>query len=163
MSLWGNWKSNTDFGKTHRKIITLRGNKKIEEAIKINAHLIFRKVEPFSTVSGKFCIVKNKMTGVKFKIHDFRDSKGYSDDYEIVQDWTYQYRDYNFPEEAAYLIPDDIEEGEIVFVDDLIENLLSYTHNQGGSGRLEGSKAVWKNNDLQILYNPDRDCLRAIG
>jgi hypothetical protein len=146
-----------------RKITTLRGKKNIEKATNKGLHLLIKKVEPFSTVKGKFCIVRNKKTGRETKIYDLRDSRGYSDDFEKVKDWTYQYHIYNFPEEAAYVVPSDIKEDEIVFIDDLIENFLSYTHNQGGSKRLKGCRAIWKNNDLQILYNPDIDCIRAVG
>ena len=163
MSFWSFWKRTTNKENALRKIITLRGKKNIEKAIEKEAHLIFRKVEPFSTISGKFCIVRNKTTGIKFRIYDFRDNRRWSDKYEIITDWTYIYDDYNFPEEAAYVIPKDIKVGEIVFVDDLIENFHGYMHNQGDSRRLKGCKAIWNNNDLQILYNPKVDCIQVVG
>jgi hypothetical protein len=114
-------------------------------------------------VIGKYSIVKNKKTGKEFKITDFRDDKGYSDQFEVIKDWTYQYHDYNFPKEAAYVIPNDIKDGEIVIVDDLIENLIGYQHNQGNDTRLKSCKAIWKSGDLQIQYNPEIDCVRAVG
>jgi hypothetical protein len=97
------------------------------------------------------------------KIYDFRDYRASSDEYEIVQNWTYQYRHYNFPPDAAYLIPGDIKEGEIVFVADLIENFPGYQFNQGGSKRLKSCRAIWSKNDLTILYNPNVDCIRVVG
>ena len=163
MAFWNFWKSITKRQENLRKIKTIRGQKSIDNAIANGTKLIFRKVEPFSAIKGKYCIVRNKKSGKESKIFDFRDDRGYSDDYEIVQDWTYQYHNYDFPQDAAYIIPNDIKEGEIVMVDDLIENFLGYHYNQGGSERLKSCKAIWKNNDLQIQYNPDVDCIRAVG
>ena len=163
MTFWNFWKSINKREKSLRKIKTIRGQKGIDNAIANGTKLIIRNVEPFSAVKGKFCIVRNKKSGKESKIFDFRDDRGYSDDFEIVMDWTYQYHSYDFPQEAAYIIPNDIKEGEIVMVDDLIENFLGYHHNQGGSERLKSCKAIWKNNDLQIQYNPDVGCIRAVG
>jgi hypothetical protein len=146
-----------------RKIVTLRGRRKIDKASEEGAHLLFREVEPFTTVKGKFCVVRNKKTGLKTKIHDFRDNRADSSNYEIVTDWTYVYQEYHFPNEAAYVIPKDIKVGEIVFIEDLIENLTGYMHNQGGTKRLKGCKAIWNNNDLQLLHDPNVDCIRAVG
>ena len=163
MAFWNFWKSINKRRENLRKIKTIRGQKSIDNAIANGTKLIIRKVEPFSAVKGKYCIVRNKKSGKESKIFDFRDDRGYSDDYEIVKDWTYQYHNYDFPQEAAYIIPDDIREGEIVMVDDLIENFLSYHYNQGGSERLKSCKAIWNNNDLKIQYNPDADCIRVVG
>jgi len=146
-----------------RTIETVRGTSKIENAKTNGAHLIFRDVEPFKEITGKYSIVKNKNTGIKVKIYDFRDHRHYSDEYEVVTDWTYKYKDYNFPDKAAYIIPKDIREEEIVFVKDLIENHLGYHYNQGGTKRLTGCKAIWKNNNLEILYDPEKDCISVVG
>ena len=126
MAFWNFWKSITKREESLRKIKTIRGQKGIDKAIANGTKLIIRKVEPFSAVKGKYCIVRNKKSGKESKIFDFRDHRGYSDDYEIVKDWTYQYHNYDFPQDAAYIIPIDIKEGEIVMVDDLIENFLSF-------------------------------------
>jgi hypothetical protein len=163
MAFWNFWKTKKSEIDNLRKIKTIRGQKNIDKAIANGINLIIKNVEPFSTVEGKFCIVKNKKSGKTFKIYDFRDERGYSDDFEIVQDWTYNYKKHQFPHGAAYVIPEDIKDGEIVFVEDLIENFLSYHYNQGGSDRLKSCKAQWRNNDLIILYNPDVDCLKVIG
>lgn len=163
MEFWNFWKRKTAGDEKLRRIKTLRGQKSIDIAIKKGNYLIHRQVEPFSVVTGKYSIVKNKNTGKEFKITDFRDDKGYSDQFETIQDWTYQYHDYNFPKEAAYVIPNDIKDGEIVIVDDLIENFIGYQHNQGNDSRLKSCKAIWKSGDLQIMYNPEIDCVKAVG
>ena len=146
-----------------RIIKTIRGKKALQTSKEQNIKIIIRNVEPFQTVSGKYCIVKNKITGRTRKLHDFRDSRGRNDNYEVITDWTYEYQNHEYPDFAAYVIPDDIQEGEVVFIKDLIENLIGYTHNQGGNRRLDSCKAQWVNNDLKILYNPDRDVIRVVG
>jgi hypothetical protein len=163
MLFWNFWKSRTMRAEKLRKIKTLRGQKSIDKAIANGTKLMFRNVEPFSVVKGKYCMVKNNKSGKEFKIRDFRDKRGYSDEFEIAKDWTYQYYHYKFPQEAAYIIPNDIEEGEKVIVVDLIENFLSYYYNQGGGKRLKSCKAIWENNDLQIQYDPDSDCIKVVG
>lgn len=162
MAFWKFWKKNNRDEKV-RKIKTLRGQKKIDNAIAKGTKLIIKNVEPFSTVKGKYCLVQNKKTGKKYRIHDFRDTRSFSKDYEVIQDWTYEYHNYDFPKVAAYVIPNDIKDGEIVRVMDVIENFLSYKSNQGRTERLKSCKAIWKNNDLEIQYNPDVDCIRAVG
>jgi hypothetical protein len=166
MAFWNFWKSKktgNDSTKGIRIIKTVRGIDNIERAKKKNKHLLYRKVEPFSVCKGKYCILRDKLTGDSFKVYDFRDSRTWSDKYSIVTDWTYTYRNYDFPDEAAYIIPSDIEEGEIVFVKDLIENYIGYSHNQGAKRRLKGYEARWINNDLEILFNPEINSIRAVG
>ena len=166
MAFWNFWKSKkieieeiSDF----RIIETIRGIDAIENAKKENKHLLYRKVEPFSVCTGKYCKLRNNLTRIPFKVYDFRDSRTWSDKYSIITDWTYSYYNYDFPNEAAYIIPNDIKEDEIVFVKDLIENYIGYSHNQGTESRLSGYEAKWKNNDLKILYNPEINCERVVG
>ena len=166
MAFWNFWKKKKIeiVEKSDIRIIeTLRGIDAIENAKKENKNLLYRKVEPFRVYTGKYCKLRNKLTGISFKIYDFRDSRGWSDKYSIITDWTYSYYNYDFLDEAAYIIPSDIKEGEIVFVKDLIENYIGYSHNQGTDNRLSGYQAIWKNNDLEILFNPEIDSIRAVG
>lgn len=163
MSIWNFFKRKRKEDNLYRKIKTIRGHTNIEKAISNGSKLIYREVELFSAVKGKYCILKNKKSGKESKIYDFRDNRIYSKEYEIVKNWTNQYHIYDFPDEAAYVIPNEIQEGEIVFIDDLIENFLGYQHNQGLNDRLNSCAAVWKNNDLQILYKPKNDLIRVVG
>ncbi len=166
MAFWNFWKKKkigVESTSNIRIIETVRGIDTIERAKKKKKNLLYRKVEPFSVCTGKYCKLKNKLTGISFKIYDFRDSRGWSDKYSIITDWTYSYYNYDFPDEAAYIIPSDIKEDEIVFVKDLIENYIGYSHNQGTESRLSGYQAIWKNNDLVILYNPEINSVRAVG
>ncbi len=163
MALGNLWKRKSNDKVEFRCIKTIRGQKNIDRAIKKGNYLIHRKVEPFSEVIGKYAIVKNKKTGKEYKITDFRDEKGYSDQYEVITDWTYLHHEHNKPKVAAYVIPNDIRDGEIVIVKDLIENFIGYQHNQGIAIRLNSCRAIWKNGDLEIQYDPDIDCISAVG
>ncbi len=158
-----NFKEKTSNNGMMRKIKTIRGKKALQKAKELNIKIIVRNVEPFQTVSGKYCIVKNKITKQTYKLHDFRDSRRRSCFYKVITDWTYEYKNHVYPDVAAYVIPDDIQEEEIVFIEDLIENLIGFTYNQGGNSRLASCKAQWVKNDLKILYNQDRDVLKIVG
>jgi hypothetical protein len=144
-------------------ITTVRGDEKIEKAKRNGEQLIFRNVEPYVELTGKYCLVKNKNSGEVKRLVDFREREYTSNEYEIVTDWTYQYYEYNFPDKAAYIIPRDIKEFEIVFVNDLIENFDEYIGGQGGNKRLKGCKAMWKHNNLEILYDFEKDCRIYVG
>ncbi len=157
------WNREKNVGNQLRKIKTIRGQKSIDKARLNGFNLLLKKVEPFTVTTGKYCLLKNKLFGTKHKIVDFRDSRYYSDKYEIIIDWTYLYHEYKFPPVAAYIIPNEIKEGETVEIEDLIENFNEYTYNQGGSSRLNSARAVWEDNDLKILFNPTRDVIHVVG
>jgi hypothetical protein len=154
---------NTNDKNKLRIIETVRGNEEIENAKLNGKHLIFRDVVPYRKLTGKYCLVKNKKTGDIKRLFDYRDSEYYSKEYEIITDWTYEYYENNFPDKAAYIIPSDIKEFEIVYVKDLIENFDEYIGGQGGSNRLTGWNAIWQHNNLEILYNRERDCKIYLG
>ena len=68
----------------------------------------------------------------------------------------------HFPEPfAAYLVPDDIQVGEEVFLEDVIENFIGSHHH--GSYRLRSVAAVWNGSDFEIDYDEQRDAARYIG
>ena len=85
------------------------------------------------------------------------------DQYEKVIDWTFYYP-HQFPSPyAAYLIPDDIEIGEWVYLEDLIEDFVGASWNQGDKYRLESSEAMWNGKDFEIPYVADWDNTYMIG
>ncbi len=67
---------------------------------------------------------------------------GWSDFYPHVTDEPF----------AAYLIPPDLEVGERVYVEDLIEDFVGARWNQGDVYRLSEAEAIWTGTDLQIDY-----------
>ena len=50
---------------------------------------------------------------------------------------------------AAYLIPDDLEQGEKVFIEDIIEDIFAGSHN-GSAYRLNNAEAVWDGEKFNI-------------
>jgi len=64
---------------------------------------------------------------------------------------------------AAYLIPKDIQIGERVFIEDLIEDYVGASWNQGDTFRLESCDAIWNGKDLEIQYNPQIDFSKFVG
>ena len=86
-----------------------------------------------------------------------------NNDHEYLIYWSYYYP-YSFKSPfAAYILPKDIEPGERVFLEDLIEDLVGTKWNQGDTYRLESYEAIWTGSDLEIQYNPNRTSSRMVG
>lgn len=139
-----------------RVIKTARDHNSINKAARAGYKPLVKKVEQSPKLHSKFCVMQNKNTGEIKVVGDFREQLGSSDynDFISVIGWT-DYYPYNFASPyAAYLIPKDIEEGERVFVEDLIEDYVGATWNQGDNYRLASCEAIWNGTDLLIQYNP---------
>lgn len=54
---------------------------------------------------------------------------------------------------AAYLIPKDLEIGEHVFLDDIIEDYIGSEWNQGDKYRLDFGDAIWTGEKFEIIEN----------
>jgi hypothetical protein len=68
-------------------------------------------------------------------------------------DWTYYYP-YHFESPfAAYLIPKDLRIDETVFLEDLIEDVIGGSWNQGDKRRLSSCKAVWDGKEFILQYD----------
>ena len=138
-----------------RVIKTARDKDSINMAAKSGFKPLIKKVEPSEEISSKYSVAQNKKTGEIVTIGDFRDSIDSENDFEIVIDWTYYYP-YSFKSPfAAYLIPEDIKIGERVFIEDLIQDYIGASWNQGDTYRLESCEAIWNGIDFEIQYNPD--------
>ena len=82
---------------------------------------------------------------------------------DTVIGWTYYYP-YQFESPfAAYLIPKDLQIGEAVFLEDLIEDVVGSSWNQGDTYRLPSCNAIWDGMDFIIQHNPDKAVLTIIG
>lgn len=138
-----------------RIIKTARDKASINSAAKNGFTSLIKKVKPSSKIQSKYAVVQNKKTGEIEVIGDYRsDFYSDSDDFETVIDWTYYYP-HNFKSPfAAYLIPNDIKIGERVLLEDLIEDYIGASWNQGDTYRLETCEAIWNGTDLEIQYDP---------
>ena len=148
-----------------RVIKTARDKDSINKAAKSGLKPLVKKVEPSDKIRSKYSVVQNKKTGEIEIVGDFRGGF-YSDDnneFETVIDWTFYYPHSFKSPFAAYLIPKDIEIGERVFIEDLIEDYIGASWNQGDTYRLESCGAIWNGTDLEIQYNPKTNRSDFIG
>lgn len=152
MAFWDRNKNSNEL----RVIKTARDKNSINNAAKNGFRPLIKKVEPSDKIRSKYSVIQNKTTGEIEIIGDYR--TGFSMDkeseFETVIDWTYYYpHKFNSPF-AAYLIPKDIKIGERVFIEDLIEDYIGASWNQGDTYRLESCEAIWNGIDLEIQYDP---------
>lgn len=147
-----------------RVIKTARDMNSINNAAKSGLKPLIKKVEPSDKIRSKYSVVQNKKTGEIKIVGDFR-GRYYSNDndYETVIDWTFYYPHSFKSPFAAYLIPKDIKTGERVFVEDLIEDYIGASWNQGDTYRLESCEAIWNGTDLEIQYDPETNRSDFIG
>lgn len=139
-----------------RVIKTARDKDSINEAVKSGLRPLIKKVEPSDKIRSKYAVVRNRETGEIKVIGDFRFHyrMNANDEYETIIDWT-DYYPHNFTSPfAAYLIPQDIKKGERVLLEDLIEDYVGASWNQGDTYRLESCETIWNGKDLEIQYDP---------
>ena len=134
-----------------RIIYTARSKWAINRAINKGFIPIIKKVVSSDKIHSKFAVIRNTKTGKIDVIKDFRESG--RQDYEIVLDWTFYYPHYFSSPFAAYLIPSDIKTGERVYIDDLIEDIVGGSWNQGDTYRLTSSEAIWDGTELLIEFD----------
>lgn len=138
-----------------RVIKTARDKDSINTAAKSGLKPLIKKVEPSEKIHSKYSIEQNKKTGEIKVFGDFRaglDSYENSD-FEIVIDWTLYYPHNFLSPFAAYLIPKDIKIGERVIIEDLIEDYIGASWNQGDTYRLGSCEAIWNGTDFEIQYD----------
>ncbi|KAF0128496.1 MAG: hypothetical protein FD155_3238 [Bacteroidetes bacterium] len=161
MAFWDRNKNSNEL----RVIKTARDKDSINKAAKNGYRPLIKKIEPSDKIRSKYSVIQNKKTGEIEIIGDYR--MGFTMDkeslFETVIDWTYYYpHTFNSPF-AAYLIPKDIKIGERVFIEDLIEDYIGASWNQGDTYRLESCEAVWNGTDLEIQYDPRTNRSDFIG
>jgi hypothetical protein len=138
--------------KNLRIIKTARDEDSINKAAKKGFKPLIKMVEPLAEIRSKYSVVQNKLTGEIKVVCDYRESFGDNENnqFETVIDWTFYYpHNFNSPF-AAYLIPKDIKVGERVFIEDLIEDYIGASWNQGDKYRLESCEAIWNGLNLEI-------------
>ena len=156
-----------------RIVKTARDKKSINEAAQQGFLPLIKKVAPSSEIRSKYAVIQNKKTGEIRVTGDYRELNGSgfrhlhpfqeNPDLVTVIDWT-EYYPHNFASPfAAYLIPKDIQIGERVFIEDLIEDYVGATWNQGDTYRLESCDAIWNGKDLVIQYDPNINVSSFVG
>ena len=148
-----------------RIVKTARDKKSINEAASKGLLPLLKKVVPSSEIRSKYAVMQNKKTGEIMVIGDYRIFHELEGNPVLVTviDWT-EYYPHNFASPfAAYLIPKDIQIGERVFIEDLIEDYVGATWNQGDTYRLESCEAIWNGKDLVIQYDPKKNVSSFVG
>lgn len=152
--------------KKPRVIKTARSLESINQAVSKGYWPLIKKVLPSEKIRTKFALYQNTRTGEVELVGDYRMSRptnDLNDEYKKVIDWTFYYPHYFESPFAAYLIPGDIEVGEVVFLEDLIEDIVGTTWNQGDAYRLDSCEAIWNGIDLEIQFNGKSDRMNLIG
>ena len=145
-----------------RVIRTAREEASINEAARQGLFPLMKPVEPSPKIRSKYAVIQNKTTGEIEVSGDYR-WQGKQGIEKVVIDFRYYYP-YSFPSPfAAYLIPPDLQVGERVFLEDLIEDVVGGRWNQGDAYRLEACVAVWNGADFDLEFEPDKDQHFVIG
>ena len=140
-----------------RVIETARSKKSINKAAKNGFRLIIKKVEPSSQIRSKYSVVQHKKTGEIEVFKEYQDRLDFDAffDYNTIIDWTFYYP-YNFESPyAAYLIPPDVKKGQLVFVEDVIEDIVEYISAEGIGHRLQKCEAIWNGKDIILQLEKD--------
>lgn len=145
-------------------IKTARDADSINLAARTGVKPLIKKVKPSDKIRSKYSVIQNRQTGEIEVVSDYRGGSYFDkDNFKIVIDWTFYYP-YNFNSPfAAYLIPKDLKIGERVFIEDLIEDYVGASWNQGDTYRLESCEAIWNGTDLEILYDPKLNRTDFVG
>ena len=160
-----NWHKNVV--KTGLRIIkTARTVDTINQAAREGFSPIVKKVEPSAAIRSKYAVMQNKSTNEIKMIGDFREKNrnlfGPKDSCEMIIDWTYYYPHKFESPIAAYLVPEDIEVGERVMLEDLIED-IPRSGGQGNVLRLNSCEAIWTGEEFEIKIEPKKHIRRSIG
>jgi hypothetical protein len=147
-----------------RVIKTARCIEDINKAADMGFIPLVKKLKPLKKLFRTIGIFRNKKTNKIEEAEDYVVYEQYGNitSYEDENEWElvvpfHSYYPYKFDSQyAAYLIPHDIEKGEKVILEDLIEDYY------GGSFwshhiRVESLQAIWTGEDFSILYDPKTD------
>ena len=137
---------------SNRVIKTARTKEEINEGITQGYTPLIKDVIPSDDIRVMYSIERNLETGEFTLLQDSEENYAHSEKTEKILDEVYYYP-YQFPMPfAAYLIPDDIEKGEKVILEDVIEDIIGEKHKMN-TYRLESAEAIWNGEDFKINYN----------
>ena len=137
-----------------RIIKTARDKFSINMAAKRGLKPLIKKVEPSDKIRSKYSVIQHKISGEIKIVSDYREDifSDVQDDYSKVIDWTTYYPHSFKSPFAAYLIPKDIKTGERVFIEDLIEDYVGASWNQGDTYRLKKIKNDRYEANIKFYY-----------
>jgi hypothetical protein len=143
-------------------INTARSEQAINAAAADGFRPLLRPVKPSPEIRAKYAVLQDDVSGAITVIHDYRLDIVPPGSQKVI-DFTFYYP-YRFESPfAAYLIPPDIRVGEVVFLDDLIEDIVGSSWNQADTCRLKESLAIWDGSDLIIQFDDSTPHAMIIG
>jgi len=148
-----------------RIIKTARTAEAINAAAEKGFWPLVKPVVQSPDIKVKFAVKQDKKTGKITVGNDYREMnipifKPNPDlppiETDVVIGWTYYYP-YQFESPfAAYLVPPDLQVGETVMLEDLIEDVVGAKWNQGDTYRLKSCKAVWDGKEFILQHKPSK-------
>ncbi|MCW5640966.1 MAG: hypothetical protein KIT63_02575 [Rhodoferax sp.] len=145
-------------GKDLVRIQTMRSLEAMSDAIERGFHLVFGDTGVDNKYGDvKYVVYRNRATGRLLWSSDFRDMISLSDlqreedsnSLEVLKEWFWVRADRPFPM-AAYAVPKDLAKGSRVYLEDLIEDVLQESWNQGNSIRLNAWSATWNGSNFDV-------------
>ena len=148
-----------------RVIKTARDEQTINEAAGVGFWPLVQKVVQSNSISSAVAVYQGKKTGKIRTVRDRRFLPSYSEgeQYECVLNFFSYYPYAHESPFAAYLIPKDLAEGERVWLEDIIPDIVGIYGNQGYRCRLECCEATWEEGKFTIHWDPEKDAPRHIG
>lgn len=143
---------------TRRVIKTARTKDEINDAARNGLWPLVLPVQRDERISSWVAVYQDPETGVITTTGDHRWSPAGT---PVVNVRFYPHHFRN--PYAAYLVPKDLEPGEEVWLEDVIEDVVGIWGNQGHTYRLESAPARWDGTRFEILFDSRRDAERWIG
>jgi len=134
-----------------RIIQTARSEEAINLAAQDGFMVLLKKIEDNPEIRSKIGVFQDKESQRVEFTSDYR----YYEGEEAIGFFYYDPNERVLPV-AAYLVPKDIQVGEIVYIPDLIENIVASKWNQGDACRKKSARATWNGEDFDIVQEPIR-------
>lgn len=148
-----------DRTKGRRVVKTARTAAAINEAARKGSRPLIRPVKQSEEIWARLLVFQNPDTG---EVEESGDLRYIPSGMEEALDL--KFYPHSFPSPyAAYLIPPDLKPGDEVWLEDLIEDVVGATWNQGPQFRLDACAAVWNGEDFELQYDSDQDIEVYIG
>jgi len=143
-----------------RVIKTAREKSEMNFAAYEGAKVLVKKIEDNPDIRSKVAVRQDPESQEVDFLGDFRSGVENHPINFFFYPTSKQSLNHYTPPIAAYIIPNDIEVGERVYILDIIENIESTSWNQGNTARQDSGYAVWNGDDFDI---EPVEVLRMIG
>lgn len=131
-------------------IRTARSIQAMQDASRRGYSLVIKQASAPGKFGDKYRVLRHKETGEIWFSGDYRsefpDAMS-AKDWQVVADWFFHQPETPFPL-AAYMLPPDVEDYDMVYLEDVIEEVSAEHSNQGNSQRLISSTALWTGRDF---------------